>query len=146
MFCLSSFPQDCWLHTETMDQVCLVGKDFLRIPEIVQLSGQISSRPHTTDFPPNSGLVREIMGNRLISGKSMLVKYCSIWPELCIPKSFKSLPSLKRSKFLHLKMDGKGRLSRFLLAFGLFSGQGGYPIRLVMAFSPARFCSRISYE
>ena len=45
---MSSFPQDCWLHTETMDQVCLVGKRF---PEIVQLSGQISSRPHTTDFP-----------------------------------------------------------------------------------------------
>ena len=44
------------------------------------VSGQISSRPHTTDFPQMVGLVRE-MGPP-ISGKSRLVKYYSIWPDV----------------------------------------------------------------
>ncbi len=35
-------------------------------------SGQISSRPHTTDFPQ---MVVKSKGNHLISGQSRLVKY-----------------------------------------------------------------------
>ena len=46
--------------------------NFLWIP-----SDQISSRPHTTDFPQNVAFWK---GNPLISGKSRLVKY-SIWPD-----------------------------------------------------------------
>ena len=44
------------------------------------ISGQISSRPHTTDFPQ---MVVNSKGNGTpaISGKSTLVKYYSIWPD-----------------------------------------------------------------
>ena len=44
---------------------------------INQLSGQIIATSHDR-FPPNSGLVREIGPNPLISGKSRLVKYYNL--------------------------------------------------------------------
>ena len=50
-------------------------------------SGQISSRPHTTDFPQMVVIVREILA---ISGKSRLVKYYSIWPDVRIPINYSS--------------------------------------------------------
>ncbi len=39
------------------------------------VSGQISSRPHTTDFPQ---MVVNCKGNPLISGKPRLVKYYNL--------------------------------------------------------------------
>ena len=39
------------------------------------VSGQISSRPHTTDFPQKVAFWK---GNPLISGKSRLVKYYNL--------------------------------------------------------------------
>ena len=44
-------------------------------------SGQIRSRPHTTDLPPKV-VCWKGNGTRAISGKSRLVKYYSIWPDM----------------------------------------------------------------
>ena len=44
----------------------------VEVPKI-DVSGQMKSQPHTTDLPPNGGLVREL--GPLISGKSRLVKH-----------------------------------------------------------------------
>ena len=49
---------------------------------LYDVSGQISSRPHTTKNP--KWLFSK--GNLLISGKSRLVKYYSIWPDVYIPR------------------------------------------------------------
>ena len=45
-------------------------------------SGQISSRPHTTENPPKWWFSKG-NGTPAISGKSRLVKYYSIWPDPC---------------------------------------------------------------
>ena len=60
-------------------QTCWMAYGFLQ-GEKDQSSGQISSRPHTTEKPPKWWFSK---GNPLISGKSRLVKYYSIWPESC---------------------------------------------------------------
>ena len=46
-------------------------------------SGQISSRPHTTDFPQKVAF-RKGNGTPYFTKKSKLVKYYSIWPELIL--------------------------------------------------------------
>ena len=51
----------------------------VRTTYVSNIFGQISSRPHTTDFPQK---VANWKGNPLISGKSRLVKYYSIWTDI----------------------------------------------------------------
>ena len=46
--------------------------------------GQIISRPHTTDFPQKVAFVWKGNGTPKISGKSRLVKYYFIWPDMYI--------------------------------------------------------------
>ena len=52
---------------------------------LMDVSGQISSRPHATDFPPKVAFSK---GNQLISGTSRLVKYYCIWPECLVKHPF----------------------------------------------------------
>ena len=60
-------------------KICLSQSYHNHAPRVSESSGQISPRPHTTDFPQMVVIVREM--GPLISGKSRLVKYYFIWPD-----------------------------------------------------------------
>ena len=68
-----------WFNTH-MEPKWLLGLIVFNI-DSSYLHGQISSRPHTTDFPQKVDWGREM--GPLILGKSRLVKYYSIWPDIC---------------------------------------------------------------